>query len=319
MVAPLQDWGLIDKSNDTALRNDIPRVRGGRKEFKLLNSTLDTMLEMKAAATEKQIPVPGLSKLIEIYLQTVAQGTHLREQGWWKRFRKLRDWHGSGDEFKERCQTVWHLAHQTSFMVHAHADKSETTPRGSIRRRRSLNGPVQAELDLDLIQPHNPHGDTPKRSTAPSARLAAQSSTTNIIINTNTVTFPEETVRHIAEMTAAKTWEQFILHGRLPIPQTINNFNGCIVRPGGGATHTVNFGGSNNRGAAVNLCPSPTEVEGNGADEIDGTSDDELLHGTAVGAAGSVSERHSSSVIAQNNITIMTSMQSPTPETHPGS
>jgi hypothetical protein len=126
------------------------------------------MLDMKAAAIEKQIFVPGLSKLIEMYLQwvaiqwllvsssyspsrTVAQSEQLREQGWWKRFRKLRDWHGSGDEFKERCQTVYNLAHvwtyfiskytfqrwcyycqQTSFMVHAHMDKSETIPGGKL-------------------------------------------------------------------------------------------------------------------------------------------------------------------------------------------
>jgi hypothetical protein len=69
MVAPLQDWGSIDDSNVTALRNDISSVFGGRKQFRLLNSTLDTMLDMKAAAIEKQIFVPGLSKLIEMYLQ----------------------------------------------------------------------------------------------------------------------------------------------------------------------------------------------------------------------------------------------------------
>lgn len=317
MVTPVQDWGLIDESNIASLRNDIPINRGSRKEYGLLNSTLDAMLEIKAVATKDEVHVPGLAKLIEMYFLTVAHGKHLRQQGWWKKIRKMRDWHGSEDEFKGRCQKVWHLAHQTSYFVHTHADNSKVIPRVSIRRRRSLDGLVQAEPGL--VQSHNQHGDTPMRSTLPNVGLVAQGSSKNSI---NTNTLREETVQRIAEMTAAKTLEQFILHGRLGlfggIPPTVNNFNGCIVKPSGRATHTVNFGGNNNRGAAVNICPSPTEVGGNGADDIDDTSDDELLHDTAIDATRSVSERHSSSVIsseAQNN-PIMTSTQSPT-EAHP--
>ncbi|KAG1753329.1 hypothetical protein EDB19DRAFT_1668619 [Suillus lakei] len=309
MVAPLQDWGFIDESNMATLRNEIPRVRGRRKEYGLLNSTLDSMLDTKAVATKTQVRVPGLSKLIEMYLQTITQGKHLQQQGWWKRIRKMRDWHGSEDEFKGRCQTVWHLAHQTSFIVHAHADNSEVISRVSIRRRRSLDGLVQAEPDL--VQRHNQHGDTPMGCTSPNAGLVAQGSSEHSI---DANTLQEETVRHIAEMSAAKTLELFILHGRAPggILQTTNNFNGCIVRPGGRATHTVNFGGSNNRGA-VNICLSSTEAEGNGADQIDDTSDNMSFQDAAIDASRSVSEWHGSPVPlqAQNSNPAMT-MKSPT-------
>ncbi|KAG2745895.1 hypothetical protein P692DRAFT_20836428 [Suillus brevipes Sb2] len=286
MVAPLQDWGLIDESNGKALRDEIPLVRGSSKEYRLLNSTLDTMLEMKAVAIQNQVRVPGLSKLIEMYYQSVSQGKHLRQRGWWGKIRKMRDWHTSEDAFKTRCQAVWNLAHQTSFMVHTmdvHTDKSETIPGGSIRRRRSLDGLAQAEPNFDLIQPHNPVDDTPTRFTPPDVGLVAQSSSKNCI---NANTLQEETIRHIVEMSSAKTLEQFILHGRLSgwIPQTVNHFTGCIVRPGAGTGYTLNVGGKNNKGAVVNKCPSPTEVEGNGVDEIDDTSDDESHHDIAVGA-----------------------------------
>lgn len=307
MVAPLQDWGSIDKSNDTALRNDIPRVFRGKKQFSLLNSTLDTMLDMKEVATQNQVEVPGLANLIEKYLQAIAFGTQIKEQSFWTGIRKMRDWHGSENEFRSRCKTVWHLASQTSYSVHKRASKLETTHGGSIRRRRSLDGPAQAEPNLDLIQPQNPFDDTPMRSTPPDAGLVAQSSSQNCI---NANTLQEERIRHIVEMSSAKTLEQFILHGRLSgwIPQTVNHFNGCIVRPGGGTGYTLNVGGKKNKGAVVGKCPSPTEVEGNSADEIDDTSDDESHHDIAVGATGSVSEGQSS-------------MQSPFPETHryPGS
>ncbi|KAG1863835.1 hypothetical protein F4604DRAFT_1031886 [Suillus subluteus] len=323
MVTPVQDWGLIDKSNITQLRNEIPIVRGGRKEYGHLNSALDAMLEIKAVAIQHQVRVPGLTKMIEKYFQAVSQGKHLRKQGWWRRIRKMRDWHGSTDEFKENCQEIWHIAHQTSFVVHAHADNSEVAvvPRVSIRRRRSHDGLVQAAPDL--VQRHDQQGDTPTRSTPPNVGLVAQGSSKNSI---NTNTLQEERMQRMAEMSAAKALEQFILHGRLRlfggIPPTINNFNGCIVKPGGRAAHTVNYGGNNNRGAAVNVCPSSTEVEGNGADEIDDTSDDESLHDTAIDATRSVSgwySCYSTSVIsfskARNN-PIMTSTQSPT-EAHP--
>lgn len=271
MVAPLvQDWGLIDESNCKALRDAIPLVRGSREEYSLLNSTLDTMLEMKAAAIQNQVCVPGLSKLIEMYFQSVAQGKTLRKRGWWGRIRQMREWQGSKDAFKTRCKAVWHLAHQTSFLVHtmdAHTDKSEMNPEGSIRRRRSLDGLAQAEP-----QPHNQFDDPPMRSTPPDAGLAAQSSS----INANTL--QEEMIQHIAETSAAKILEKFILHGRLSgwIPQTINNFSGCLVRPGGGTGYTMNYGGENNKGAAVNKCPSPTEVRGNGTNDIDDTNDKDL-------------------------------------------
>lgn len=70
--APVQDWGLIDESNSTELRNDLPMVRGSKKEYGRLNSTLDTMLEMQAIATQNQVRVPGLSNLIEMFFQWVA-------------------------------------------------------------------------------------------------------------------------------------------------------------------------------------------------------------------------------------------------------
>lgn len=299
MVTPVQDWGLIDRSNITALRDDIPVTLGSRKEYRYLNSTLDTMLEIKDIAIQRQVRVPGLTKLIEMYFQTIAQGKHLQEQGWWKRIRKMRDWHGSKEQFKARCKRVYKLAHQTSFVVHM--DNSEAVPRVDIRRRRSLDGLVQAEPDL--VQQHNQHDDTPIRSTPPNVGVVAQSSSENSI---NTNILQEETVQRIANMSAERTVEQLTLRGILfGVPlQTINHFNGCIVRPGGRATHTVNYGGSNNRGAAVNICSSRTEIEGNGADDIDDTSDDELPYDTAINATQSVSERHSSPAIpleAQDN------------------
>jgi hypothetical protein len=120
---------------------------------------------------------------------------------------------------------------------------------GSIRRRRSLGGLVQPEPNLDLIQPQNPFDDTPMRSTPPDAGLVAQSSSKNCI---NANTLEEETIRHIAD-TTAKTLEQSILHGRLsglkPHNKTINKFNRCMVRPGGGTGYTMNVGGKNNKGA----------------------------------------------------------------------
>ncbi|KAG2074003.1 hypothetical protein BDR04DRAFT_1229556 [Suillus decipiens] len=323
MVTPLQDWGSIDHSNITELRSDIPmKTRGNKKEYRRLNSALDTLLEIKAIATERQVYVPGLAKLIEMYFQTIAQGKHLRQQSLWSKFRKLRDWNGSEDEFKIRCEAVWNLAHQTSCDVHRNIDNS--VPPVDIRRRRSLDGLVQAEPDL--AQRHNQHGDTPIRPIPPNVGVVAQSSSQNI----NTTTLQEGTVLHIAELTAAKILEQFRLRDILfgaPL-QTINHFNGCIVRPGGRATHTVNFGGSNNRGAgeyiillcshvanlallAVNVGPSRAEVEGNGADDIDDTSDDELLHDSDINATQSNSERHSGPAIpleAQNN----------NPSIHPG-
>jgi hypothetical protein len=320
MVTPVQDWGLIDESNLTMLRNEIPMVHGGRKEYGYLNSALDTMLEIKEIATRDEVRVPGLTKMVEKYLQAVTRGKQLQKQSWFKRIRKMRDWNGSNDEFKENCENVWHLAHQTSFFVRAHAENSKAVviPRVSTRRRRSLDALVQTQPDP--VQLLNQHGDTPMRSTTPNVEPVAQSSNTNSII---TSTLQEETVQRIAVMTAAKTLEQFILHGKLGlfggIPQTVNHFNGCIVRPGGRATHTVNFGGRNNRGAAVNIPPSPTEVEGNSVDDIDGTSDDEALHDTANDATRSVSERNSSPAIssdAQNNNPILISTQSLT-GTHP--
>ncbi|KAG2364054.1 hypothetical protein BDR07DRAFT_1608445 [Suillus spraguei] len=312
---PIHD---IDKSNIVALRDDIPKVRGGRDEYALLNKTLDAILDIKTVATQQQVCVPALSKLLELYSETIAQGRKLRQLSWWKRIRKMRDWHGSIDEFKGNCETLWSLAHQTSFFVHNHhVDKSKVISGGPIRQRRSLDGLFQAEPDL--VQRHNQHGDTPIRSTPPNIGVVAQSSSKN---NINTNILQEETVQRIAEMSAAKTLEQFILHGRLRLfgaaPQTINHnhFNGCIVRPGGRATHTVNFGGSNNRGAAVNVCSSRTEIEENGSNDIDDTSDDDLLHNTAINATQSVSERHSSSAIpleAQNNNTLIHPAINPRP------
>lgn len=65
----VQDWGLIDESNRIKLKNDIPRVPGGRKEYNHLNKALDIMLETKRDATEGQIHVPGLPYLIDKYVQ----------------------------------------------------------------------------------------------------------------------------------------------------------------------------------------------------------------------------------------------------------
>ncbi|KAG1827807.1 hypothetical protein EV424DRAFT_598533 [Suillus variegatus] len=243
--APVQDWGRIDESNRIELRNDLPLVRGGRKEYSLLNSSLDAMLETKAIATKNQVRVAGLSKLLDMYFQTVAQGKHVRTQGFWKRIRRLREWHGSQDEFKANCRAVWDLAHQTSSIVHRDADESKAgIARVSIRRRRSLDGLVD-QAEPDLVQRHNQHGDTAMRSTPPNTEVVAQSSS----ITTNTLS--EETIRNIAEQSAARTLERFILYGRPPggILQSVNHFHGCIVSPSRGAAPTVNFGGRNNRGA----------------------------------------------------------------------
>ncbi|KAG1767442.1 hypothetical protein EDD22DRAFT_875890 [Suillus occidentalis] len=267
MVATEPDWRSIDES----LRDDIPRLRlGGRKPFIRLNSTLDTMLDIKAVATKKQIHVPEIVDLLEQYLDAIAQGKHLKGRAWWKSLRRMRDWRGSKDEFKENCNRVWNFSHQTSFMVNTraramHADNSAAVPQEPIRRRRSADGLVQAEPNLDLDQPHNPFDDPLMRSTPLDAGLVAQSSNKNC---TNANTLQEETIQRIA----AKIWEQFTLHGRSPgqwVPQTqtINHFHGCNVRPGG----------EDNKGAAVNKCPSPTEVKGNGTNDIDDTSDHKHL------------------------------------------
>ncbi|KAG1799559.1 hypothetical protein EV424DRAFT_1439427 [Suillus variegatus] len=303
-AAPVQDWGRIDKSNITTLRNDIPNFLGAQKEYSLLNSTLDHMLEIKDVATQSQVRVPVLSKLIQSYSEAVAKGTELKEQGLWKRIRKMREWHGSKDEFKKSCESVWKLAHQTSFVVHKDVDESKAgIARVSIRRRRSLDGLVD-QAEPDLVQPHNQHGDTPMRSTPPNTGVVAQNLS---------ITLSQETLRNIADITAAKTLERFtlerlILYDRQPgrILQTVNHFHGCIVRPGRGAAPTVNFGGKNNRGAAIKT--SPTEgVEWNGADDIDGISDDESHYDTATDATRSGSERHSGSAISLG----AQSMQSP--------
>ncbi|KAG1901890.1 uncharacterized protein F5891DRAFT_1025986 [Suillus fuscotomentosus] len=298
--AQAQDWGLIDESNITGLKNDIPMFRGRREEYSRLNSVLGTLLQMKTFATENQVRVPGLPRLLELYSIAVDQGKHIRKQSWWKRIRKMRDFDGSQEEFKENCEAIWILAHQTSLIVHKDAEKSKARiARESIQRRRSLDGLVD-QAEPDLVQRHNQHGDTAMRSTPPNTGVVAQSSS----ITTNTLS--EETIRNIAEMSAAKTLERFILHGRPPggILQSVNHFHGCIVSPSRGAAPTVNFGGRNNRGAAMNTYP--TEVW-SGADDIDGTSDDESHYDTATDATRSGSERHSGSAISLG----AQSMQSP--------
>ncbi|KAG2101346.1 uncharacterized protein F5147DRAFT_709217 [Suillus discolor] len=269
----LQDWGLIDESNSAELRNDLPMVRGGRTEYSLLNSTLDAMLDTKAIATKNQVRVPGLTKLLDMYFQTVAQGKHVRTQSFWKRMIwKAGDWHGSQDEFKENCKAVWDLAHHTSSIVHRYADESKAgIARVSIRRRRSLDELVD-QAGPDLVQRHNQHGDTAttRRSTPPNTGVVAQSSS----ITTNTLS--EETIRNIAEMRAPKTVKQLIyrrLSGR--ISQIVNRFHARNVGPSRGAAPTVNVGGKNNRGTAINT--HPTEVEWNGADDFDGISDNGSL------------------------------------------
>ncbi|KAG2135806.1 hypothetical protein DEU56DRAFT_389520 [Suillus clintonianus] len=179
----------------------------------------------------------------------------------------MRDWNDSKDEFKENCQAVWDLAHQTSFIVHARAHKLEVTSQVSIPRRRSLGGLVRGESDP--VQRHNQHGDTMMRSTSPNARPVAWSSSEN---NINANTLQQETMQQIAEMSAAKTLELLNLHGRLSgVPQTINNFKGCIVRPSGRAAHTVNNGGKNNKGAAASSSTGTVDFGGtdNGGEAVD--------------------------------------------------
>ncbi|KAG1785387.1 uncharacterized protein HD556DRAFT_1422971 [Suillus plorans] len=297
--APVQDWGSIDESNITELRNDISMFRRRSEEYSRLNSSLDTILEMKAFATENQVCVPGLPKLLELYSSAVAQGKHIQKQSWWKKIRKMRDWEGSEGAFKRRCERVWLLAHQTSTIVN-HEVSKVTIGRVSIRRRRSLDGLV-GQAEPDLVQRHNQHGDTAttQRSTPPNTGVVAQSSSTTNMLS-------EETIRKIADLSAAKILER--LSGRPPggISQTVNHFHGCIVRPGRGAAPTVNFGGKNNRGADIKT--SPTEgVEWNGADDIDGISDDESNYDTATDATRSGSGRHSGSAISL----AAQSMQSP--------
>ncbi|KAG1848169.1 hypothetical protein C8R48DRAFT_410938 [Suillus tomentosus] len=289
--APVQDWGLIDESNITELRNDISMFRRRSEEYSRLNSSLDTILEMKTFATENQVYVPGLPKLLDLYTSAVTQGKHIQKQSWWKKIRKMRDWEGSEIAFKRRCERVWLLAHQTSTIVDHEVSKM-TIGRVSIRRRRSLDGLVDQAVP-DLVQPHNQHGDTPMRSTPPN---------TGVVAPSPSITLSEETIRNIAEMSAERTLERFTLERlilyRRPsgrIFQSVNLFNGCIVNPSRGAVPTVNFGGTNNRGAAMNTYP--TEVW-NGADDIDGTSDDESHYDTATDATRSGSERHSGSAIS---------------------
>ncbi|KAG2135810.1 hypothetical protein DEU56DRAFT_806639 [Suillus clintonianus] len=158
-------------------------------------------------------------------------------------------------------------SHKTSFDVHARADSPEVFPRVSIQRRRSLDGLVQA--DSDPIQRHNQHRDGMTRSTSPDARPVASSSSEN---NINANTLQQETIQQIAEMSAAKTLELFTLHGELPgSPPITNTYNGCIVRPRGRAAHTVNFGGKNNKGAAVLSSTGTVSFGGtdNGGEAVD--------------------------------------------------
>ncbi|KAG2047306.1 hypothetical protein BDR06DRAFT_1013987 [Suillus hirtellus] len=264
MVASVQDWGMINESNITELKNEISMFRGRREEHRRLNSSLDTLLEIKAIATENQVHVPGLPKLLKSYSSAITKGEQLiRKQKWWKKVLKSREWHGIEDEFKGSCEVVWNLAHQTSFAVHKNADKSKARiARESIQRRRYPDGLVD-QAEPDLVQRHNQHGDAAMRSTPPNTGVVAQSSS---------ITLSKETIRNIAEMSAAKTLERFILHGR---PPAMNTY--------------------------------PTEVW-NGADDIDGTSDDESHYDTATDATRSGSERHSGSAISLG----AQSMQSPT-------
>jgi hypothetical protein len=69
MASPVQDWGKIDESNKARLRSEIPRVAGSSKEYARLHSTLDTMLEMKGVATQHQLHVAGLARVLQTYLE----------------------------------------------------------------------------------------------------------------------------------------------------------------------------------------------------------------------------------------------------------
>ncbi|KAG2148697.1 uncharacterized protein EDB93DRAFT_1144324 [Suillus bovinus] len=284
MVAPVQDWGTIDESNLTMLRNDIPLVRGSREAYESLNSALDILLEVKGIATKDQIYLPELPRLIRMYTNAVTQGKHLRRQKWWKRIRNMRDWEGSEAQFKTHCQRVWNLANQTSCTVHEHAGKpKETVPRG---------GSVD-QAEVNLAQQHNQH-------------VAQSSSQNSMIINR----LPKETIQLIVELSTTKVVE-LLLCGRLGgIPQNVTQYYGCIVGAGRRAAPTVNFGGRNNRGSAVNTSPSSTEVEGNGADDIDDISDDESQYDSAIDASSVRPSISTISLEVQDSDSITTSMRS---------
>ncbi|OJA09380.1 hypothetical protein AZE42_06819 [Rhizopogon vesiculosus] len=216
------------------------------------------MLEIKEVATEGQIHVAGLSKMVDKYFQAIAQGKELNRRSRWKKLRNMRDWKTGNDKFQLECNRVWKIVHQTSSLVNVEADRR--TFRGSIPRSRSLERLDQAEPNL--VTGLDQHDNTPAIATPANPLLRSQTSSGTI---TTSINANEETVRRIAEMAAAKTLELFLQHRILPVT-TINNFQGCVVNPGRRTVSTVNFGGQNNKGAGDPLTPTEAADE-NSSDE----------------------------------------------------
>ncbi|KAG2135803.1 hypothetical protein DEU56DRAFT_981006 [Suillus clintonianus] len=136
MVSPVQDsWGPIDESNEQTLKNRISRVHG--EEGGLLNSALDIMLKTKVVATNSQIPVPGLPRMIDFYMESLDEGGDLGQLKWWKKLQNRSDWNRRKHRLNANCHAVFHLAHNTSFIVHAKADE---VARAFVRRHRSFEG-----------------------------------------------------------------------------------------------------------------------------------------------------------------------------------
>ncbi|KAG0696945.1 hypothetical protein DFH29DRAFT_948695 [Suillus ampliporus] len=215
MVSPVQDWGLIDESHRETLKNDIPRVRGGRLEYTHLNATLDTLLEIKRVATQSQVHVFGLGNTIELYFDAIGQGKQLRAQGWLKRLWNARNWNDSKDRWKLDCAAVCHLARKTSSAVHAKVDRGPSP--AFARRRRSfeeiLHAPHERQNQHNILSI-----STPVR--------AAQSLSETATTSANTNAFREEdTVQHTADM-AARQSNLSPHHGRAAIDPSSTEADG---------------------------------------------------------------------------------------------
>ncbi|KAG2150398.1 hypothetical protein DEU56DRAFT_922657 [Suillus clintonianus] len=242
MTAQIMDWASIEESNRATLKSQIPRVRGGKKEYGLLTATLETMLEIKEIATQEELEVPGVTLMTRQYLRAIKQGNDLKSGSWWKKIRNMRDWDDDRELFRGTCQRVWNLANQTSLDLAKKTEKAAS--RAPIKRRISL------ETIYEHGRRHNQLEDTAAASTAANNEPAAQKAEPSATTSEKIHMFQEETIRHVADATAAKIFE-LLLHRHSKGNVHINNydFQGCVIGASGRTAPTVNYGGKNNKGA----------------------------------------------------------------------
>ncbi|KAG1726948.1 uncharacterized protein EDB91DRAFT_1165055 [Suillus paluster] len=233
----------MDEEHRDILQKKLPRPAGATKGYSLLYSSVDTLLETKRKAADAGLRVPGLQDLLDnISSEAVTEGKRLERRKWWYRCRNMRD-------CKKQNET-----YQTSFAILAKVDEAASSHGAPVSRRRSFEELDTPSPAMATITPANigPIVDNSKESTAASGSVDVSQ---------------HETVLHIAEVTAARTLELFLRHSGVPGGEIVNHFQGCIFGPSGTAP-TVNFGGRNNRGAAVaNPFLFPTEAGGIGLHE----------------------------------------------------